>query len=398
MSVKFNRLTRAAIRTLERGASLHEHGITVERLKTGDLRYSVNVMVDGQRVHRVIGRDSEGVTREQAERAIEAFRTKAREGRLDLPAGRKIHRTFREGAKDYIARLEEIGGRAISRKRQHLQMHLVPYFKDQRADRLTEFTVQHYANYRRGQGATQATINRELATLSHMLRRMADWKWIRKDDIPLIRKGAEPRKQIVVLTPKNQQALLQAAVADQDPYCWLFVAFGLNSGMRHREILNVKWSDIDFDLRRIHIAKAKAGQRDQPITKALADMLENERQQREDQEGYVFGIKKQDGTFGPRIAMSIQFKRAVVRAKLDPAKVTPHVMRHTAITRLVMSKVDIPTIQKISGHKTLAMVLRYVHLAGDHIDSAIAAIETRLPDTITPELHTQSGAAAQGFA
>jgi len=31
---------------------------------------------------------------EQAERAIEAMRTKAREGRLDLPTGRKVHRSF----------------------------------------------------------------------------------------------------------------------------------------------------------------------------------------------------------------------------------------------------------------------------------------------------------------
>lgn len=398
MALKFTRLTRPEIRALEKGGKLHEHGITAERLKTGDVRYSVNIMVDGRRVHRVIGRESEGVTREQAERAIETFRTKAREGRLDLPAGRKIHRTFREAAKDYIDRLEEVVGKGIPKKRQQLNMHLVPYFKDQRADRITEFTVQHYVKYRLGQGAMQSTVNRELATLSHMLRRLAEWKWMRKDDVPLIKKGAEPRKQIVVLTPKNQQALLQAAVEDQDPYCWLFVAFGLNTGMRHREILNVKWSDIDFDLRRIHVAKAKAGQREQPITTVLADMLQKEREQREDKEGYIFGITKNDKTFGPRDAMSIQFKRVVVRAKLDPAKVTPHVMRHTAITRLVMSKVDIPTIQKISGHKTLAMVMRYVHLAGEHIDSAITAIETSLPGTITPEVHTQSGDEARGVA
>ncbi|WP_370385484.1 tyrosine-type recombinase/integrase [Novosphingobium sp. EMRT-2] len=44
--------------------------------------------------------------------------------------------------------------------------------------------------------------------------------------------------------------------------------------------------------------------------------------------------------------MDRQFQRAVIRAKLDPAKVTPHVMRHTGITRLVMAGVDLPTIQR----------------------------------------------------
>jgi site-specific recombinase XerD len=49
-------------------------------------------------------------------------------------------------------------------------------------------------------------------------------------------------------------------------------------------------------------------------------------------------------------------------------------MRHTAITRLVQSGADLPTIRRISGHKTRAMVLRYTHVHGQHIDRAIAAI------------------------
>jgi len=283
--------------------------------------------------------------------------------------------------------MEEIGGKGITDKRRHLDQRLVPYFKDQRADRLTAFGVQHYIKQRLGEGAKQATVNRELSTLSHMLRRMAEWKWIKPDAVPKIVKGDEPRKKIVVLTVPDQQKLMQAAIGDQDPYCWLFVAFGLNTGMRHSEILRVQWRDIDFEQRRIYIAKAKAGQREQPITTALADLLKKERDQRGDSQGYIFAVTGMDGEIVPRQRMARQFERAVTRAKLDPRKVTPHVMRHTAITQLVKAGVDLPTIQKISGHKTLAMVMRYVHLSGDHIDSAIAALDTSFPDAVTPELH-----------
>ncbi|MEE8273955.1 MAG: tyrosine-type recombinase/integrase [Alphaproteobacteria bacterium] len=94
--------------------------------------------------------------------------------------------------------------------------------------------------------------------------------------------------------------------------------------------------------------------------------------------------------------MDKPFQRAVVRAGLDPSLYTPHVMRHTAITNLVKAGVDLPTIQRISGHKTLAMVLRYTHVHGAHIDTAIQAIGRGLPEppvnrsagTITPKLHT----------
>jgi site-specific recombinase XerD len=78
--------------------------------------------------------------------------------------------------------------------------------------------------------------------------------------------------------------------------------------------------------------------------------------------------------------MDKSFRRAVVRAGLEPKIITPHVMRHTAITKLVKAGVDLPTIQRISGHKTLAMVLRYTHVHGSHINQAILNIGLGLPE------------------
>jgi len=96
--------------------------------------------------------------------------------------------------------------------------------------------------------------------------------------------------------------------------------------------------------------------------------------------------------------MDRPFHEAVKAAGLDPELITPHVMRHTAITKLVQAGVDLPTIQRISGHKTLAMVLRYCHVHGRHIDEAIRALGRTVPQQamnetvamITQELHTRS--------
>lgn len=402
MALKFARLTRPAIRALAIGAKLSEYGIVAERLKTGDVRYSVNIMVDGQRVHRVIGRESEGVTRQQAEDAIEAMRTKAREGRLDLPTGRKTHRSFAEAAKEYLTRLEQSGGKNMKAKRAHLGEHanatvkrrtdkdgpLLRAFGRHRADKITTFLVQHYVRDRIKAGAAQATVNRELATLSHLFNRMIEWKWIKADEAPTVTKGNEPRKAIVVLSEEHAAALMEAAIADQDGRLYLFVAFGLNTAMRHSEILRVKFDQIDYDARRIFIPQAKAGEREQPITPALAAMLKTAQDSATDAKGWVFPATRADGKHEHRTSMAKQFLRAVTRAGLEPSKVTPHVMRHTAITRLVRAGVDLPTIQKISGHKTLSMVLRYVHIHGQHIDDAIRALDTGFAGTITPKLHT----------
>lgn len=315
-----------------------------------------------------------------------------------------MHRTFRDAAKEYLQNLEDTlqegakGFKDLVNKRRHVDAHLVPYFKDQRADKITSFAVKHYARQRADAGAKVATVNRELSTLSHFMNRMNEWKWIGAEDKSKIEKAEEPRKQIVVLSSENQRALMQGGIGDQDPATWLFIAFGLNTAMRHSEILRVRWDQVDFSNSRIHIPEAKAGQRSQPATTSLLTMLENERKQRTDQSGHIFPHRRQGGKTPFRKSMARQFERAVIRAGLEPTKVTPHVMRHTAITSLVQAGIDLPTILRISGHKTLAMVLRYVHLVDDHIDKAITILDTRMFDAITQELHTAGNSTMQNRA
>lgn len=103
--MRFDRLTRAACRALPPGTKLTEHGIAFERLTNGDGRYLVAIMVDRQRVHRIIGLESEGVTRRQCEEFIGQARTDARQGRLNLPSRRNTVLGFTLAAEEYLARL-----------------------------------------------------------------------------------------------------------------------------------------------------------------------------------------------------------------------------------------------------------------------------------------------------
>ena len=60
---------------------------------------------------------------------------------------------------------------------------------------------------------------------------------------------------------------------------------------------------------------------------------------------------------------------------------------HMGITRLVQGGVDLETVRRISGHKTLSMVLKYTHISDAHIDDAIDKIGIDLspPETGTVE-------------
>lgn len=374
MAKTFQKLTRPALRKLTPGGTIMEHGITFERLANGDGVFTVNVMVDGQRIHRVIGRESDGTTRTQAEEFIEKARRDAREGRLHLPKGRKIALGFREAAAHYLDKLAEEGGKDLVAKRRRLTLHLVPFFEVMPLSNISTFDVERYKKARLGEWTKAGTINRELAVLSHLLTKAIEWQWIDKRPA-LLKRLSENRGRIVYLTVEQAQRLVTAAIQDQNPHIYPFLVIGLETSMRKSEILSIRREHIDIQRRIIYIPKAKAGAREQPITAQLAVFLK----------GYLDALPEGSPWLFPSLASHTghtvdirdAWRRVIIAAGLEPGEVVPHTLRHTAITHLVQAGVDLPTVKRISGHKTLVMVERYSHQNGAHIDAAMDALEAR---------------------
>lgn len=396
MAKKFDKLTRPNIRKLASGKKISEHGIEFERLTNGDGRYLVNVMVDGQRIHRVIGKESEGTTRLQAEEFIEKARTDARHGRLNLPKGRKLHLSFSEAAKQYVERMEQSGGKDLKSKRHRIRDHLAPFFGTRTISKISTFDIDRYKKHRLEQkkkierkikkpdGTKETiieyqpyqagTINRELLTLSHILNKAIEWGWIEFRPC-IIKQLKESEGRIVYLTVEQANILLERAKQDDCPAIYPFILIGLETGMRRMEILSIALEHIDLERRLIHIPKAKAGSREQPITGRLANYLKEYIASLPSDEQWLFPAEK--SKTGHRVTIEKPFRRVVTMAGLDPNEVTRHTLRHTAISHLVQAGVDLPTVKRISGHKTLQMVERYSHQHGDHIQAAMDKLEKR---------------------
>ena len=374
MAKTFSKLTRPIIRKTKPGIQITEHGITFDRLSDGDGRYTVYIMVDGQRVHRVIGKESDGVTRKQAEDFIEKVRTEAREGRLNLPKGRKLTLGFREASQKYLAKLEEEGGKDIPKKRQRLEHHLESFFNDKPLVKIATFDVERYKKHRQEQKAASGTINRELAVLSHLFSKAVEWQWINHKPAT-IKRLKEDSGRITYLTTEQIERLLKAAMEDQFTTIYPFIVIGLETSMRRSEILSIRLEHINLGQQTIYIPQAKAGAREQPITSYLVDFLKGYIEAAEPEQEWLFPSSKS----GSGHVMNIEkpWKRVILAAKLDPSQVVRHTLRHTAITHLVQAGVDLPTVKRISGHKTLAMVERYSHQNGDHIRSAMNKLESR---------------------
>lgn len=371
---KFSKLTRPNSKKLTPGQKIVEHGIEFERLKDFDGRYLINIMVDGQRVHRVVGKESEGVTRTQAEELIEQLRTEARRGRLNLPKGRKLHVGFSEAADKYLKLLEQEDGKDLKSKKHRLRDHLKPFFGNKSLSKITTFDMGRYKKHRLDSGAASGTINRELLTLSHILNKAIEWGWIEYRPC-VIKKLKEPPGRIIYLTVEQVNRLLEEAMKDACSGVYPFILIGVETGMRRMEILSIRLEHIDLERRIIYIPKAKAGSREQPITKNLCRYLKSYIQNLPEGTEWLFPAP--ESKTGHKVAIEKPFRRVVKAAELDPKEVTRHTLRHTAISHLVQAGVDLPTIKRISGHSSVQMVERYSHQNGEHIQAAMDKLERR---------------------
>ena len=127
--MKFKTLTRANIRNVGRHEKIQENGIEFDRLTNGDGRYRINIMVDGRRIHRLVGKESDGTTRLHAEKLMAKFRNEAQEARLNLPKGRKRTFRFKEAAEQYLEIQISTQAKNLKYKIDHLRLRLIPFFR-----------------------------------------------------------------------------------------------------------------------------------------------------------------------------------------------------------------------------------------------------------------------------
>jgi integrase len=74
-----------------------------------------------------------------------------------------------------------------------------------------------------------------------------------------------------------------------------------------------------------------------------------------------------------RLFMSCRaaFRGAYERCGFDTPGQLTHILRHTFASHYMMAGGDILSLQRILGHSSITMTMRYAHLSPDHLESAL---------------------------
>jgi integrase/recombinase XerD len=87
---------------------------------------------------------------------------------------------------------------------------------------------------------------------------------------------------------------------------------------------------------------------------------------------YLFVSRGEDGYLTRRRFHQL-LKALALKAGLDPAKVSPHVLRHAFATHLVEGGADLRSVQTLLGHADIATTQIYTHVARDHLTRVVQA-------------------------
>jgi integrase len=221
---------------------------------------------------------------------------------------------------------------------------------------LTRGSLVDYRAMRRRKGTTGSTLNRDVTAVQSFLR------WAEEDRglvVPHFRvpKEREAEGKERWLDAREIAKLEAAAPTDW----WALFATLLYSGVRIAEAQGLKWADVRLVEQRIRIhersgrrLKTASSQRDVPVPAPLVTVLKTHSTR--------VDSGPADLVFPPPYSIywnaRNNFARAVRLAGITPA--TIHDLRHTFAVHCAQAGVPLPRIQKLLGHATAVMTMRYM--------------------------------------
>lgn len=275
-----------------------------------------------------------------------------------------------------------------------ISTHLIPTYGRMRME---EFRVRHVQDYitfvtnkgrqdihAHGEPMAAGTVKR-YATVFRSILSLAYKLEYTENDISASRRlifPADHRAEVEAYTSEEVKQILDA-LEDEPIHIRCVIQIALFTGCRRGEIVELKWSDIDFEQHRLYVRRSiykpkngKAFEKPPKTRHSLRDMVipdrlvETLREYKHHQEqyaammgsgwndlGYIF--TEIDGHIMNPHTPTKQFDHFLKRRGIRHLKF--HGLRHTSATMLLANGCDIKTVSTRLGHADLETTGIYVH-------------------------------------
>jgi integrase len=281
-----------------------------------------------------------------------------------------------EGERKLKAALEEYikwrttNGRAAVEASEATCTRFVASFGDVELSAVSPFAVERFKRDRYADGAGPATVNRALALLRHFYGLAAKWGWVSTAHAAAIRGVASMKEapgRVRYLSPDEESAVMTAL--EDRPRFRRVVVTALLTGMRQGELLRLRAEAVDLAAGEITLTRTKSNKvRRIPIGPALVPVLKEAISA--SASGFVFESRKREPY--TKDGLRSAWDRVAEEAKLEDFHF--HDLRHSFATALRRRGAGLDVIQRLLGHSTLAMVMRYAHVGEDMVRTAINAL------------------------
>ncbi len=283
----------------------------------------------------------------------------------NCPAPEAQRATFEDLIQDLETEYRINGRRSLDNLLDRIA-HLRRFFGQVRATNITTSEVQKYIVKRQGEGASNATINRELAALRRAFNLAARATPPRVARVPYISTLQENNARQGFFEYEDFEKVRCALPEDLRP----LVTFAYHTGWRKSEIISLKWDQVDLHTGTVRLEPGTTKNKQARMIYLAGELLDVVQRLREirdmlypDCPWVFFRDGKQIKSF--RRTWNTACRKAGLEGKIV------HDFRRSAIRNMVRAGIPERVAMDLSGHKTRSVFERYNIVSGsDRLEAA----------------------------
>lgn len=255
---------------------------------------------------------------------------------------------------------------------------ILGWFRDRSADSVTPQEIErHFEECAEQEEWAASTVNHYRSLLSLTYRLAIASGRASSNPARATRHRREDNSRVRYLTPE-EEVKLRKVIAEEWPEHMPELDLALHTGMRLGEQYGLTWDNVNLAGRILTIPRSKNGERRHVRLNSVAVAALVAFAGRGSGTGPVIRNALGEPLCGPRY----WFEKALRTAGVEGFHW--HDLRHTFASRLTMAGVGLRGVQDALGHKSVAMTVRYSHLAPDFLFDVVDKL-------VSPSAEVRSG-------